>query len=145
MRKVGRRGMAFVALSALAAGGVAACNSPESPEPPGGGPVFELDPIAFEANVAPLLSSYGCDNLSCHGGGIRGTFELSPPEAKDLEFDFEQASLQVWPHDLAHSPLLQKPLADDGGTAPHSYEPFATSDDPDYQTILAWILAGELR
>lgn len=107
--------------------------------------MYELDPIAFEANVAPILSSYGCDNLSCHGGGIRGTFELSPPDAKDLAFDFAQASQQVWGYDPEHSPLLMEPLADDGGTAPHSYEPFATTEDPSFQTILEWIAAGEFR
>ncbi len=107
--------------------------------------MFELDPIAFEANVAPILSSYGCDNLSCHGGGIRGTYELSPPDAKDVAFDFAQSSQQVRGYDFTGSPLLAKPLADDGGTAPHSYEPFATVEDPAYQTILEWISAGEYR
>ncbi len=145
MRANRRRGIVLVAVSALSAAITVSCSSPESPDPPGGGQVFELDPIAFEANVAPILSSYGCDNMSCHGGGIRGTYELSPPDAKDLAFDFEQSSQQVWGYDQTNSPLLAKPLADDGGTAPHSYEPFATTDDPSYQAILAWIEAGEYR
>jgi hypothetical protein len=145
MRTNRRRGTVLAAVSGIGAVLIVSCSSPQSPDPPGGGQVFELDPIAFEANVAPILSSYGCDNLSCHGGGIRGTFELSPPDAKDLAFDFEQSSQQVWGHDQSNSPLLAKPLADDGGTAPHSYEPFATTEDPAYQTILAWIAAGEYQ
>jgi hypothetical protein len=123
----------------------AGCNTPESPDPPGGGQVLELDFDSFTTNVAPILTTYGCDSRDCHGGGIRGTFELSPFDAKDYAFDFEQASLQVSAYDREHSPLLMKPLKDDGGIAPHSYEPFETTDDPSYQAILAWILEGELR
>lgn len=107
--------------------------------------MFELDEATFQSNVAPLFTTYGCDSRDCHGGGIRGTFELSPADAKNVAFDFEQASLQVWPQDRPMSPLLVKPLQDDGGVAPHSYEPFTTTDDPAYQTILTWILAGEYR
>jgi hypothetical protein len=123
----------------------AACNGPEAPDPPGGGQVLELDFDTFATNVEPILTSYGCDSRNCHGGGIRGTFELSPSDEKDVAFDFEQASLQVSAYDREHSPLLVKPLKEDGGIAPHSFEPFETTDDPSYQAILAWILAGELR
>jgi hypothetical protein len=123
----------------------AGCNSPESPHPPGGGQVLELDFETYRSSVAPILTSYGCDSRNCHGGGIRGTFELSPFDEKDHAFDFEQASLQVSAYDRENSPLLIKPLKEDGGTAPHSYEPFETTDDPSYQAILAWILEGDLQ
>ncbi len=107
--------------------------------------MFELDFATFQSTVSPLLTTYGCDSRDCHGGGIRGTFELSPFDDKDPAFDFDQASLQVWPQDRPQSPLLAKPLKEDGGSAPHSYEPFETTDDPAYQEILAWIEAGEYR
>lgn len=122
-----------------------ACKGPSSPDPPGGGQVFALDYELYRTTVAPVLTARGCDSRDCHGGGVRGTFELSPADAKNLSFDFEQASDQVWPYDPTHSPLLTKPLKEDGGLAPHSFEPFETTDDPDYQTIAAWIDAGEFQ
>jgi hypothetical protein len=117
-----------------------------APKPPSGGRAFELSAPLFAASVAPVLSERGCDaGGDCHGGGIRGTFELSPASAKDLAFDFEQARLQVDPYDRARSPLLAKPLAEPYGGAPHAFEPFATADDPGYQAIRAWIEAGVFR
>ena len=139
IRSIVRAGGAGVLLFA------SGCNGPESPDPPGGGQVLELDFDTYTTSVAPILTSYGCDSRNCHGGGIRGTFELSPFDEKDYAFDFEQASLQVSAYEREQSPLLTKPLKEDGGSAPHSYEPFETTDDPSYQAILAWILEGELR
>ena len=100
----------------------------------------------FEATIHPVLVARGCSAAGdCHGGGIRGTFELSPPDDVDLAFDFEQSVLQVNGYAHEESPLLTKPLAEPAGGTPHSHEPFATADDPDYQAILAWIEAGEFR
>lgn len=100
----------------------------------------------FELTIHPILSNRGCDTAGdCHGGGIRGTFELSPPDDKDVLFDFEQAVLQVDPYAPADSPLLTKPLAEAAGGEPHSHEPFADSTDVDYQAILAWINDGEFQ
>jgi hypothetical protein len=126
---------------------VAGCSSPsEPPPPPGGGVRLELSLTAFTQSVAPVLTQHGCDaGGNCHGGGIRGTFELSPPEAKDAEFDFEQASLQVNAYDRDLSPLLMEPLAQSAGGGTHAVQPFASTDDPGYQAIRAWILAGEVR
>jgi len=126
---------------------VAGCGTDVTPPtPPGGGQRLELSAERFAAEVEPVLMARGCDaGGDCHGGGIRGTFELSPASAKDVEFDFEQARLQVRPTDRAESPLLTKPLAEPLGGAPHSYEPFTSTDDPDYQVILAWINAGVLQ
>jgi hypothetical protein len=99
-----------------------------------------LDFDTFSSQVAPVLARQGCDaGGSCHGGGIRGTFALSPAAAKDLAYDFEQASLQVDGYHPDASPLLTKPLA---GDPPHPVEPFAGVEDADYQVILSWIRSG---
>jgi len=123
------------------------CAGPtDPPEPPSGGPTLQLDYETFAAEVIPILHENGCNAAGdCHGGGIRGTFELSPLEAADPRFDFEQASLQVLPVDREVSPLLTKPLALDAGGTPHSFKPFATRDDPGFVTIRRWIEAGEIR
>ena len=100
-----------------------------------------LDFAQFQQSVAPVLVQYGCDAMDCHGDGIRGTYQLSP-NGSDVRLDFDQSSLQVNPYDEEASPLLARPLA---GGAPHPYKPFATKDDPGYQAIHAWILAGAFR
>jgi hypothetical protein len=116
------------------------CSAPTEPQPPSGGEDYVLDFDTFVSQVAPVLSRQGCDAQgNCHGGGIRGTFALSPAGAKNLGYDFDQAALQVNGYDPAQSPLLTKPLA---GDPPHPVEPFASATDPDYQTILTWIQSG---
>jgi hypothetical protein len=127
--------------------GVSGCGSANpATSPPTGGAVFELSADLFAATVEPVLVAEGCDAAGdCHGGGIRGTFELSPASAKDIAFDFEQARRQVNPYAPDASPILAKPLAEPIGGAPHSLEPFASVDDPGYAAIRAWIDAGEFR
>jgi hypothetical protein len=126
---------------------VLGCASPtEPPLPPGGGHTIELSYAQFGQAVEPVLSRHGCDaGGDCHGGGIRGTLELSPAGAKDTLFDFQQVSLTVSPTDPASSTILLKPLAVGAGGLPHAVKPFATTDDPDYQVILAWVMAGIRR
>lgn len=97
----------------------------------------------FENTVEPVLIRQGCDaGGDCHGGGIRGTFQLSPAGAKDTRFDFTQASLQVSAAAPANSPLLTEPLALQAGGTPHSFKPLSSTADPDYQAMLQWILDG---
>jgi hypothetical protein len=131
----------------LALFAVACSDGPtDPPPPPTGGTTLQLDYEMFAAEVIPVLRENGCNaGGDCHGGGIRGTFELSPIEAIDPRFDFDQASLQVLPVDRDASPLLTKPLAVNAGGAPHSYKPFATRADPGFTAIQRWIDAGELR
>ena len=129
---------------------VAACSGDDdgtlSPTPTGGGQERVLDYATFLTAVAPVLHERGCSaSGDCHGGGIRGTFHLSPDHDRDPVFDFEQSVLQVDDLDPTASALLRKPLAVDAGGAPHAFTAFASIDDPDYRTILAWIDAGELR
>jgi hypothetical protein len=100
-----------------------------------------LDYQQFQQNVSPVLVQLGCNAMECHGGGIRGTYELSPG-ASDPQFDFDQTSLQVNPYDKDQSMILSRPLA---GGAPHAYKPFASTSDPGYQAIRAWILAGAFQ
>ena len=97
----------------------------------------------FARTVEPIIIRQGCDaGGDCHGGGIRGTFELSPAGAKDAQFDFAQASLQVSASSPTSSPILTEPLALQAGGTPHSFKPLASTADPDYQAILQWILDG---
>ena len=97
----------------------------------------------FEQTVSPVLESRGCSATGdCHGGGIRGSFQLSPPTAKNIRFDFDQAILQVSASTRDSSPILTEPLALAAGGTPHSFKPFATAADTDYQAIRSWIMAG---
>jgi hypothetical protein len=145
--------MKHPAVSALLVGSLAVafgsgCDhaSPSDPNPPTGGQAYVLDYDVFASNIDSLLSAHGCDNLSCHGGGIRGTFELSPAGDKDIAFDFAQARLQVNGYDPVSSPLIMKPLAPECGGPGHAGGfVFTELDDPDYLAILAWIEAGEFE
>lgn len=131
-----------VALCASCA--LAGCASPTAPPaPPSGGGRLVLDRAAFDATVEPVLMRHGCDATGdCHGGGIRGTLQLSPPTAKDFAFDFEQIVLQVRPTGRDQSPLLTAPLA---GGSPHPDKPFASAADSDYVALKAWVDSGVLQ
>jgi hypothetical protein len=93
--------------------------------------------------VAPVIERHGCAAAGdCHGGGIRGTLQLSPAEAKDLAYDFAQVSLQVTAGAPDASPILTEPLALDAGGTPHAIKPFASTADSGYQAIHGWITDG---
>ena len=133
---------------AVACGAVtlAGCNSPGDPvAPPGGGEAYVLDYASFAADVAPVLEQFGCHAMECHGGGIRGTFQLSPEDAIDPAYDFDQVVLQVDPWAPDVSPILQKPLAESEGGATHAWEPFDSPEHAGYVAIRDWILAGEFQ
>ncbi len=135
--------IALITLPAVVHG----CSGPLAPvDPPGGGEELVLNFAAFEQSVAPVLTRRGCDaGGDCHGGGIRGSYELSPAGAKDARFDFDQSSLQVSVASPAASPLLLEPLALAAGGTPHGFKPFVAASDSDYRAIETWILAGERR
>jgi hypothetical protein len=120
------------------------CASPVTPPvPPGGGTALAPDYDTFVATVEPVLVRQGCDaGGDCHGGGIRGTFALSPAGSKNLRYDFDQAALQLTAAPIETSPLLTEPLAMSAGGTPHGVKPFATTGDADYQAIHAWIDAA---
>jgi hypothetical protein len=139
------RGPALLALLLLAAA-APACREPGTgPAPPGGDSLFVLDPARFAADVRPVLVAEGCNNALCHGGGLRGNFELSPPDDPDPDFDFAQAGQQVYGWDPLASPLLLKPLSQEAGGLDHAgagLAGFDSTDDPGYRAIRDWILAG---
>lgn len=100
----------------------------------------------FVAEVGPVLRRQGCAaEGGCHGGGIRGTFALSPEARPDPEFDFEQARLQVDGYHPEASALLRKPLAVEAGGAPHGTKVFASTSDPDYRVLADWIARGDFE
>lgn len=127
--------------------GIPACSSPTAPPPPpSGGQTVVLSFSEFQQSVEPALVRQGCDAVGdCHGGGIRGTYELSPPGAKNEQFDFDQSVLQVYASQRDQSPILTAPLAAHLGGTPHPYKPFESTSDPDYQVILQWIMAGSVQ
>lgn len=143
-RRVDWRLLALVIAGAL---GSVHCASPtEAPDPPGGGLRYELSYETFVTEVSPVLRTAGCNaGGDCHGGGIRGSYRLSSVEEEDLERDFEETRLQVFPFALDESPLLRKPLAETAGGDRHEYEPFATADDPRYATLRNWVHGGTYR
>lgn len=126
---------------------IQSCASPsEPPAPPSGGEHFVLSFERFSSDVSPVLTSRGCNaEGDCHGGGIRGTFELSPAGQPDLAFDFHQASLQVDPHRPASSLLVRKPLELSAGGLPHSRKVFADTSDAGCAAILAWVRQGSFQ
>lgn len=132
--------MALAALPVMHLG----CTSPSAPPaPPAGGRQAALSFTQFEQVIEPILVRHGCDaEGDCHGGGIRGTLQLSPPGAKDVRFDFDQVVLQVSVTDPIRSPILTEPLAQAAGGTPHAFEPFATTSDSDYVAIRTWIMSG---
>lgn len=143
-----RRVLALVSGSILAVlpAWLPACQSPKAPTIPSGGQKYVLSFERFVQDIQPILSANGCNAAGdCHGGGIRGTLQLSPSEEPDAQFDFAQVVLQVFPWELDASPILTKPLSAAAGGEPHSFEPFASTDDPDYQAIHAWIEEGEFE
>lgn len=143
-KRIRRALVPLTLLLSVAPGVVQGCSTPTAPPaPPSGGQTLALSFTGFEQNVEPILVRLGCDATGdCHGGGIRGTLALSPPDAKDVQFDFDQISLQVSASDPERSPILTEPLALSAGGTPHSVKPFASTSDPDYQAIRAWIMAA---
>jgi hypothetical protein len=125
-------------------GALLGCASPVAPPPPpGGGAALHLDYAAFASAVEPILVARGCDaEGDCHGGGIRGTLQLSPPSAKNTLYDFDQVALQVTASDPDHSPILTEPLAVTAGGTAHSVKPFADTTDTEYRAMRAWVRAG---
>ena len=142
-----RSGLGMSLVLVAVAAGAHGCQSPSAPpKPVGGGERIVLDFAAFRDSVSPVLERHGCDaDGDCHGGGIRGTLQLSPATAKDLQFDFDQVSMQVYPTLRDSSPILLRPLADSAGGKPHPYKAFATTSDSGYLVIRSWIRRGVLQ
>ena len=125
-------------------GALLGCASPAAPPaPPGGGTTLHLDYTTFASAIEPILVVHGCDaEGDCHGGGIRGTLQLSPPTAKDTRYDFDQIVLQVTAGNPDQSPILTRPLANANGGTVHPLKVFADTNDTEYRTLRAWVRAG---
>ncbi len=142
-----RRAASLLIASLALPGIVDGCSHPTQPvPPPGGGATLALSFEQFESLVEPVLVRHGCDATGdCHGGGIRGSLELSPPGAKNARFDFDQIALQTSATNRDASPVLTEPLALAAGGTPHAVKPFASISDSGYVAIHGWILAGVAR
>jgi hypothetical protein len=119
--------------------GLAACNGPATPEPPGGGPPLDLDYAYFALHVEPIFAARGCARTTgCHGGQGAGMLLLSG--GSDVEEDFASVRPHTRPWDPPASPLARKPLAVmQGGLVHFGGEIFADTTDADYRTLLDWI------
>jgi len=148
VQTLGGGGLAVALLSLTTGCSETPSSAPDGngPDAPSGGTEIVLDYARFVDEVDPVLRASGCDaGGDCHGGGIRGTFELSPQHDKDPSFDFAQVRDQVWAWDPAESPILTEPLAEAAGGTSHQVEPFDSPDDPGYLAIRSWILDGEIQ
>jgi len=113
------------------------------PAPPGGGTALHLDYTTFASAIEPMLVAHGCDaEGDCHGGGIRGTLQLSPSTAPNARYDYDQIVLQVTAAHPDQSPILTRPLADAGGGTAHPLKVWADTNDTEYRTVRAWVRAG---
>jgi len=139
-----RTALATMVATVVAACPLAGCAVPTAvPPPPGGGTRLVLSYARYASDVEPILIAKGCDVAGdCHGGGIRGTYALSPSTAVDTAYDFSQTVLQVSSATAESSDILLRPLAMAAGGRPHSVKVFADTTDPGYQKIIAWIRAG---
>lgn len=126
------------------AGSLSGCQAPPpATPPPGGGARFVLPYDAFVAQVAPVLRRHGCAaEGGCHGGGVRGTFALSPETRPDVAYDFDQTRLQVDGYHPDRSALLLKPLAIAAGGSPHAVKVFGSREDADYRVLREWVARG---
>lgn len=142
-----RRAASLLIASLALPGVVQSCSRPTKPPVvPGGGQTLSLSYELFASSVSPVLERHGCDATGdCHGGGIRGSLQLSPPGAKDLRFDFDQVALQTSAATPDASPILTEPLALGAGGTPHAVKPFASTADSGYIAVRGWILDGVPR
>ncbi len=125
-------------------GALLGCASPAAPPaPPAGGTPLHLDYASYASAVEPILVAHGCDAAGdCHGGGIRGTLQLSPSTAKDTRYDFDQVVLQISAANADQSAILTEPLALAAGGTAHSVKVFADTSDSEWRTLRAWVRAG---
>lgn len=105
----------------------------------------------FKTRVQPIFLKQRPTHgrcVTCHGNGNGGAFVLQPlpPGAtawtdEQTMKNFEAASRLVAPGKPTSSQLLMHPLAPDaGGDLFHSGgHQFASQDDPDWQTMAAWV------
>jgi hypothetical protein len=104
-----------------------------------------LDFEVYKTRVEPIFSKKReghARRVVCHSEA-NNAFRLQPwgPRTKAFAEDFQMISKLVVPRKLERSLLLLHPLAKEGGGDEfHSAgRQFLTKNDPDWQTIAAWI------
>lgn len=97
----------------------------------------------FAEDIVPLFTRAGCNSGGCHGkaGGQNG-FHLSlfgyDPVADHQALTRDSAGRRVSLLDPPQSLVLQKGT----GLVPHGGGPRFSNRSPEYQTLLAWVVAG---
>ena len=103
-------------------------------------------PVTFERDVLPILARAGCSVGSCHGKarGQNG-FQLSLL-GFDPDFDFaaitqEARGRRIFPAAPDHSLFLLKP----SGQMPHGGGKRLEKNDPRFEVLRRWVVAGTPR
>ena len=109
----------------------------------GGSPLVATEPVSFELDVQPILSSHGCNAGACHGKqrGQNG-FQLSLL-GFDPDYDFAALTQhargrRVFPAAPEQSLVLRKATAQ----SPHGGGRRLEVGDSDYEVIRRWIAGG---
>jgi YVTN family beta-propeller protein len=118
-----------------------------------GAPALDFD--FFKSRVAPIFTTKRAGNarcISCHG--FATTMRLLPlPEGSatwndtDARANLEILRTRVVPGDPDASRLLTHPLAESAGGDPHhdGGKHWLSKDDPEWQTLAAWVRGGTLE
>lgn len=115
-----------------------------------GEPIQPTD-VSFSEDIAPIFENRGC--VFCHdGNGIGkdlGSLHLNGADEKMYKELAEEVSpthgvLRVDRNNPELSLMLTMPTREDPPDV-HPNVTFASTDDPDYQLILAWIREGALK
>ncbi len=126
--------------------------------------VPDPDAAVFRAEVYPVLLAR-CGFPACHGSDQRffaiygpgrtrldpATAPYAPATTAEVALTFARSrSMLIGPDGPARAPLVRKPLAVAAGGAGHRGDDpwgasvFASSDDPDFQVLVAWADAAEV-
>src|SRR5689334_853619 len=113
-----------------------------------------LDYEFFKARVQPVFTTKRPGNarcVSCHDSGTPMRLQRLPPGAatwseEDSRKNFELVKSRVIAGKPEISKLLRHPLAESaGGDAHHDGgKHWSTKDDPEYQTLAAWVRGATL-
>jgi YVTN family beta-propeller protein len=139
----------LIAVCLLAPAGVALA---QSPAPPGTAPALDFN--FFKARIQPIFTTKRPGHarcVSCHSTGT--TMRLQPLPGglgmwsdADSRKNFDAVKLRVKLGDPDKSRLLRHPLATDAGGDPQhdGGKHWASKDDPEWQTLAAWVRGATL-
>jgi hypothetical protein len=107
--------------------------------------VYPASTVSWEADIKPILTSYGCNSQFCHGAdtppsnfSVRTAVSFLGPgnEAKQLGI------CNITRGDPENSYVIRKLRGDAGIIGGRMPEGGAQIDDADFQVIRQWILEG---